>query len=315
MTDISARYESSACGGLFPFNQPGLEEEYLKHFHRSRRLLDIIGLSVHIHRSRSYWKFNRGYWELNQCFAVVLAAACACAVFPGFGMVRPYVISLFRMTFFLMYLVGYSGFVQFVQAPTFASALHFVAIRAARFKLPFAVALVTPMPLFHGAILTQVFMVSTFMWEGTRECAALSESTDIRNFIQQGTGLHTLWQEQGTASACLHLCEDLLRGSRETGSCRSTCPVLLPIVLTVYGKPGLQSCMLHRFICTVVLAGVLPLFILFWWELLDRWQFAKAKGISLPPWPKLVKQAWAQLTRQAVEYACLFAAVKLLFVF
>lgn len=99
--------------------------------------------NVDVMLCRDWWNQDHQYGNPG-LFLLHYSAPTGLCPFAGFAAVRPYIFQLLKTAFFLIYLVAYTGFVRYIQAPTFGAALWYVAMRAARFKSPFTFAIASP---------------------------------------------------------------------------------------------------------------------------------------------------------------------------
>eukprot|EP00884_Botryococcus_braunii_P008246 jgi/Botrbrau1/17422/Bobra.0054s0018.2 len=190
--------------------------------------------------------------------------------------------------------------IQTQSAPTFAAAAFHALYGLARIKFPLFFSLLYQIPLDHGQIVLQTALVAYLILQGREECSLMiSANKDFAKFARSLEQNCRLWETEGSAMACHDLCDNLLDTSGSL--CTWVCPVTLPVVWMVYGSPWSRACVIYRWVSGAVIRYVLPLLGLYIAEVVERREFAKSKGFTVPDLLACLRLGWRHFQKEVFK--------------
>lgn len=106
-------------------------------------------------------------------------------------------------------------------------------------------------PIRGFGIICQTFLVAFLLQSIKKECHFIrNDLLNYRLFVSQLEQIYELWE--GEEPSCSHMCGNVLFYAMNTEFCLFICKRLLPVTFTVYGKPWMAACVMHR--CIVVVS-------------------------------------------------------------
>eukprot|EP00884_Botryococcus_braunii_P016610 jgi/Botrbrau1/3632/Bobra.0204s0023.1 len=267
---------------LMPFQSSNLEQAFLQHFHSSRALYDvamgICGLGV--------LAFYRDFWPDSRVVCLVgltvLTSVIAFAFMQGYAKYRPYIVHFTRLYISFASHLALIRCVAHKPTRTFMNAAVNVFYTSNRARDLLLVCLLFPLPLRGSAFMAHTFTAAFLLAHLKEDCAKLGGLPAYERFAAEWAGLHAAWQGEGTGAMCQEFSLLLLDEAVPLRWLyRLGCPVVLPVLLTVYGGRWSQMCLIHRLLW-LPLGYVFPLVVLYVWEMRDRWEFARKKGFRVP---------------------------------